>query len=433
MHPSDIAQLVALVILIALSAFFSSAETSFVTVSQIKMRSLAEAGNRSAARVLKITSDSSKMLSAILIGNNLVNISASSLATTLTLSLWGNAAVSITTGLLTLIILIFGEISPKTFATAYAEKIALLYSGPVRVLMVVLTPVIFVINFIAKGVLRIIGFNPNKHKTSITEDELRTMVDVSREEGVIETEEHEMISNVFDFGESQAKDVMIPRIDMTSVSVDSTFDEIVEVFRQDKYTRLPVYEKSVDNVIGIINVKDLLLCEDKSAFSVRNILRKPYYTYEFKHISELMDELKKTSNNFTIVVDEYGSTVGMITLEDLLEEIVGEIRDEYDEDEEDEIIQLNDNEYIISGTTRLNDLEDIINLPKLDEDEDYDSISGFIVSQLGRLPQDGDEVNLENQKLVVDECDKYRIIKIHLYINEVSDETIEASDDDKNN
>lgn len=431
MHPSDVAQLVALIILIALSAFFSSAETSFVTVSQIKMRSLAEAGNKSAQRVIKITSDSAKMLSAILIGNNLVNISASSLATTLTLSLWGNAAVSIATGLLTLIILIFGEISPKTFATAYAEKIALIYSGPVRVLMIVLTPVIFVINFIAKGVLRIIGFNPDKHKASITEDELRTMVDVSREEGVLETEEHEMISNVFDFGESQAKDVMIPRIDMTSVSVDSTFDEIVEVFRQDKYTRLPVYEKSVDNVIGIINVKDLLLCEDKSTFSVRNILRKPYYTYEFKHISELMDELKKTSNNFTIVVDEYGSTVGMITLEDLLEEIVGEIRDEYDEDEEDEIIQINDNEYIISGTTRLNDLEELLNLPKLDEDEDYDSISGFIVSQLGRLPQNDDEVILENQKLVVEECDKYRIIKIHLYINDASEDTAEASEEDK--
>ncbi len=431
MHPSDVAQLVALIILIALSAFFSSAETSFVTVSQIKMRSLADAGSKSAQRVLNITSDSAKMLSAILIGNNLVNISASSLATTLTLNLWGNAAVSITTGLLTLIVLIFGEISPKTFATTYADKIALIYSGPIRVLMIVLTPVIFIINCIAKGVLRIIGFNPNKHKASITEDELRTMVDVSREEGVLETDEHEMISNVFDFGESQAKDVMIPRIDMTSVSVDSTFDEIVEVFRQDKYTRLPVYEKSVDNVIGIINVKDLLLCEDKSTFSVRNILRKPYYTYEFKHISELMDELKKTSNNFTIVVDEYGSTVGMITLEDLLEEIVGEIRDEYDEDEEDEIIQVNDNEYVISGTTRLNDLEDIVNLPKLNEDEDYDSISGFIVSQLGRLPQDGDEVVLENQKLVVEECDKYRIIKVHLYIDEVSDATVETSEEDK--
>ncbi|MGN0375820.1 MAG: HlyC/CorC family transporter [Butyrivibrio sp.] len=431
MDPSVAIQCVALVILIVLSSFFSSAETSFVSVNLIRIRSLAENGNRSARRVLKITSDSSKMLSAILIGNNLVNISASSLATTITLRLWGNAAVSIATGLLTLVVLIFGEIAPKTIATTYAEKIALVYSGPIRALMVVLTPFIIVINFIAKGFLRIMGFNPDKHKASITEDELRTIVDVSREEGVIETDEHEMISNVFDFGESQAKDVMIPRIDMTSVSVDSTFDEIVEVFRKDKYTRLPVYEKSVDNVIGIINVKDLLLCEDKSTFSVRNILRKPYYTYEFKHISELMDELKKTSNNFTIVVDEYGSTVGMITLEDLLEEIVGDIRDEYDEDEEDEIIQLSDSEYIISGTTRLNDLDDIIKLPECEEDEDYDSISGFIVNRLDRLPQDGDEVITDNFRLVVDECDKYRIIKVHLYIRKDSETDSESTEDNE--
>lgn len=428
MDPSVVIQFVALVVLIMLSAFFSSAETSFVTVNQIRMRSLADAGNKSAQRVLKITADSSKMLSAILIGNNLVNISASSLATTVTLSLWGNKAVSIATGLLTIVILILGEITPKTIATAYAEKIALAYSGPIRLLMIILTPFIFIINFMSKGVLKIFRFNPDKQKASITEDELRTLVDVSREEGVLETDEHEMISNVFDFGESQAKDVMIPRIDMTSVSIDSTYDEIVEVFRQDKYTRLPVFEQSVDNVIGIINVKDLLLCEDKESFSVRSILRKPYYTYEFKHISELMDELKKTSNNFTIVVDEYGSTVGMITLEDLLEEIVGEIRDEYDEDEEDEIIQISDSEYIISGTTRLNDLEDIITLPKCEDDEDYDSISGFIVSQLGRLPQNGDQVVLDNFKLAVDECDKYRIIKVHLYIKEDLEADSESTD-----
>lgn len=416
MDPSIIAQIVALVVLIALSAFFSSAETSFITCNKVRIRSLAEDGNRSAQRVLKITADSSKMLSAILIGNNLVNISASSLATLITQQLWGNVAVSISTGVLTILILIFGEISPKTFATSNPEKIALLYSGPITFLMVILTPFIFIINLMAKGVLKLLRFDPNKQKASYTEDELRTIVDVSHEEGVIETDEREMINNVFDFGESQAKDVMIPRIDMTCIPVESTFDEIVEVFRQDKYTRLPVYENNVDNVIGIINVKDLLLCEDKNNFSVTSILRKPFYTYEFKKISELMDELKKTSNNFTIVIDEYGSTVGLITLEDLLEEIVGEIRDEYDEDEEDDIIQINDNEYIISGITRLNDLEEIVDLPKSEEDDDFDSVGGYIVSQLGRLPQDGDEVIIDKLKFVVEECDKYRIIKVHLYI-----------------
>ena len=426
MDPSIVVQIIALVVLILLSAFFSSAETSFVSCNKMRMKSLADDGNKKAARVLRITSNSSKMLSAILIGNNLVNISASSLATLITQNLWGNAAVSIATGVLTIIVLIFGEITPKTIATSSAEKIALVYSGPIWALMVVLTPFIIVINFLAQGILKIFRYDPNKQTTSYTEDELRTIVDVSHEEGVIETDEREMINNVFDFGESQAKDVMIPRIDMTCIPVESTFDEIVEVFRQDKYTRLPVYEETVDNVIGIINVKDLLLCEDKKNFSVTNILRKPYYTYEFKKISELMDELKKTSNNFTIVIDEYGSTVGMITLEDLLEEIVGEIRDEYDEDEEDDIIQINENEYIISGITRLNDLEDLITLPESEEDDDYDSVGGYIVSQLGRLPQDGDEVTIDNLRFVVEECDKYRIIKAHLYVTEDSAETEKA-------
>ena len=421
MDPSIVAQIIALVVLILLSAFFSSAETSFVSCNKMRMKTLADDGNKKAARVLRITSNSSKMLSAILIGNNLVNISASSLATLITQRLWGNAAVSIATGVLTIVVLIFGEITPKTIATSSAEKIALTYSGPIWALMVVLTPFIVVINFLAQGILKIFRYDPNKHTTSYTEDELRTIVDVSHEEGIIETDEREMINNVFDFGESQAKDVMIPRIDMTCVPVESTFDEIIEVFRQFKYTRLPVYEETVDNVIGIINVKDLLLCEDKKNFSVLNILRKPYYTYEFKKISELMDELKKTSNNFTIVLDEYGSTVGMITLEDLLEEIVGEIRDEYDEDEEDDIIQINENEYIISGITRLNDLEDLITLPESEEDDDYDSVGGYIVSQLGRLPQDGDEVTIDNLRFVVEECDKYRIIKAHLYVSEETD------------
>ena len=426
MDPRDVPQLVALIVLLMLSAFFSSAETSLVSVNQIRMRSLAENGNARAKRVLAITSNQSKMLSAILIGNNIVNISASALATMIAQKIWGNAAVSIATGVLTVLVLIFGEISPKTLATANADKMAMIFSGPIRILMIILTPFIIIINFLAKGVLRILGYKEDKNKTSFTEDELRTIVEVSHEEGVLENDEREMINNVFDFGESQAKDVMIPRIDMTCISIDSTFDEIVEVFRKDKYTRLPVYETSVDNVIGIINVKDLLLCEDKKNFSVQNILRKPYYTYEYKKISELMEELKKTSNNFTIIVDEYGSTVGMITLEDLLEEIVGEIRDEYDEDEVDDILQVNENEYLILGTTRLNELEDLVDLPDSEEEDDYDTVGGFIVSQLGRLPQTGDEITVNNLRFVVDKCDKYRIINVHLYITPEGEESEET-------
>lgn len=429
MDPSVAIQFIVLIVLLLLSAFFSSAETSLVTVNQIRMRSLADEGNKKAARVLKITSNSSKMLSAILIGNNIVNIFASSLATTITLQLWGNRFVSLTTGILTLLVLIFGEITPKTIATFHAEKIAMTYSGVISLLIKVLTPVIFIINKLANGFLFILGLDPGKKAASITEDELRTIVDVSHEEGVIEKEERQMIKNVFDFGDSQAKDVMIPRIDMTCVSIDSRYDEIISVFRTDKYTRLPVYEDSVDNVIGIINVKDLLLCEDKASFNVRDILRKPYYTYEFKKTSELMEELKKTSNNFTIVIDEYGSTVGMITLEDLLEEIVGEIRDEYDGDEVDDIIKVNDTEYIFSGTARLNDIEEYIELPDIetDHESDYDSISGFIIDSLKRLPVLGDEVTIGNLRFVVEGCTKNRITKVHAYILDTKKEPDEEN------
>ena len=427
MDPSVAIQIVALVVLIALSSFFSSAETSFVSVNLIRMRSLADDGNKRAARVLKIRENSAKMLSAVLIGNNLVNISASALATMVAQSLFGNSAVSIATGIMTVVVLIFGEITPKTIATANADKIAPVYSSIIWLLMIVFTPVIFILNKVSSAFLFILGFKSDKNQASITEDELRTLVNLSHEEGVIENDEHALISNVFDFGDSQAKDVMIPRIDMTCISVNSTYEEIVEVFREDKYTRLPVYEDNVDNVIGIINVKDLLLCDKEAGFNVRNILRKPYYTYEFKDISELMTEMRKTSNNFTIVVDEYGSTVGMITLEDLLEEIVGEIRDEYDYDEEDDIVKVNDTEYLLSGSAKLNDIDDIFELPK-DEDasEYYDSIGGLIVKHLERLPQEGDEVDLDGLKFIVEKCDKNRIIKVRAYI--VPRNTTDADD-----
>lgn len=414
MAPGDIIQLIVLVFLLILSGFFSSAETALTTVNRMKMRSLADDGNKRALKVLAITDNSGKMLSAILIGNNLVNIYASSLVTTLALDFFGSKWIALATGLLTLFILIFGEITPKTFSTLKAEKISLAYCYVISAVMWIFTPIIFVINKIAMAVLFAIGVDPRKKEQAITEDELRTIVDVSHEEGVLEHEEHEMINNLFDFGNSQAKDVMIQRIDMTCASIDSTYDEIIDIFRAEKYTRLPIYQDSIDNVVGIINVKDLLLYPAGENFHVSKILREPYYTYEFKKTSELMEELKKTSNNITIVLDEYGSTVGMITLEDLLEEIVGEIRDEYDEDEEDCIVKISDTEYSINGMTKLDDLNELIGTNY--SSEDYDSVSGLVIDLLERLPVEGDEVVIKNARLVVDKISNNRIDKLHLFL-----------------
>lgn len=406
-------QILVIVVLLGLSAFFSSAETALTTVNKMRMRSLSESGNKAASRVLKITENPGKMLSTILVGNNIVNIFASSLMTTLTISVFGNAAVGIATGVLTLLILVFGEITPKTLSTLYAEKVALIYSVVIYWLMVIMTPVIFVVNQLSTGVLLLLRVDPNKKREAITEEELRTIVQVSHEEGVIESEEKKMINNVFDFGESVAHDIMVPRIDMVFVDVEATYEELIEIFRKERFTRMPVYEGSTDNVIGIINMKDLILYDQDQPFAIRDYLRQPHYTYEYKKISELMVEMRKTLNNIAIVLDEYGATAGLITLEDMLEEIVGEIRDEYDADEEDEIRMVAEREYLVNGSTKLDDLNERLELQL--ESEDYDSIGGLVIGLLGHLPEEGEEVIYENLRLVVDCVEKNRIDQVHLY------------------
>ena len=422
-------QICTVVVLLCLSAFFSSAETALTTVNRMRVRTLAEAGDKRAITLTKVIEEPGKMLSTILVGNNIVNLSASSLMTTLTMQMFGNKAVGVATGILTLLILVFGEISPKTLATIHSERLALRYAGTIRVMMTLLTPVIFCINQLSLGFLFLLRVDPNKKQEAITEDELRTIVEVSHEEGVIETEEKKMINNVFDFGDSVAKDVMVPRIDMVMVDVNTTFEELMETFRREKFTRFPVYEDTTDNVIGIINVKDILLAEHKTEekpFAIRDFLRQPLYTYEYKNTAELMVELRKTFNNIIIVLDEYGATAGMVTLEDMLEEIVGEIRDEYDEDEEDAVKMIAADEYVISGSTKLDDLNSWLDL-KL-ESEDYDSIGGLVIGLLDHLPEAGEEVNHEGLRLVVDRVEKNRIEKIHLYI--LSDEERETGETD---
>ncbi|SEW24578.1 HlyC/CorC family transporter [[Clostridium] fimetarium] len=422
MDPSSVIQIIIIIILLMLSAFFSSAETAFTTINRIHIRSLAEDGNKRAKKVAELLENSGKLLSAVLIGNTIVNISASAIVTAFVINSFGSEATGIVTGIatgiLTILVLIFGEIAPKTAATIHAEKLALSYAKPISFVMFVLTPVIIIINKLSKYALKFFGIDSSKKKKLMTEDELRTIVTVGHEDGIIESEERRIINNLFDFGDSQAKDIMIPRIDMTLASVDSTYDEILEIFRSEKYTRIPIYEDTVDNVIGIINVKDLLLFDTRDAFNIRGILREPYFTYEYKNTAELLAELRKTSNNITIVIDEYGSTVGMITLEDLLEEIVGEIRDEYDDDEHDSIQKINDNEYRLDGYTKLDDLNDFLALDI--ESEDYDSIGGFIIEKLDRLPIVNDYIELPGIRLVVESASNNRIETVHLYLGPTS-------------
>jgi CBS domain containing-hemolysin-like protein len=420
-------QLLVLIILIFLSGFFSSAETALTTCNRVRMRALEEEGNKKAARVNKILQSYSKMLSSILIGNNIVNLSASALATTLAMRI--NLAVGIATGLLTLIVLLFGEIVPKTWAMLSSEKLSLRYSGIIYTLMTILTPVIFVIDKLSLGILLVMGIDPNKKTSTMTETELKTYVDVSHEDGVIESEEREMIYNVFDFSDAHAKDIMIPRINMVTVSVDDSYTQVLSVFRESMYTRLPVYQDDKDNIIGLINIKDFILSDNPDDFNVRNILRDAHYTYEFKKIADLMYELREKTMNVAFVLNEYGATVGMITLEDLLEEIVGEIRDEYDEDEEEFIQAVDDHSYLVEGSMKLDDINNALGTSLASED--YDSIGGIIIEQLDRLPEDDEEVALDDgTKLKVQGIDQNRIIKVLMTLPAVNAEEKNADNND---
>lgn len=423
MSSGDIFQLIVLVVLLFLSAFFSSAETALTTFNRIRMMTLAEEGNKRAARALKVTDDSGKMLSAILIGNNIVNLSASSIATSLAIRLFGSVGAGVATGILTVLILIFGEISPKTLATLHSEKLAMSYAGIIQTIMTVLTPVIYIINKLSLAFLLLLRVDPNKNDSAMTEEELKTIVDVSHESGVIETGEHEMIHNVFDFSDALAREIMTPRIDMTFISADSTYLEILDIYREDHYTRIPVYESSTDNVIGILNMKDLLLCEDKEHFSVRAIMREPYFTYEKKNTAELFLEMQSSSINLAVVLDEYGITAGMVTMEDLLEEIVGEIHDEYDANEKDLLEKISDTEYLAAGSMNLDDLCDELDIHLTSDD--YDSIGGYFIGSCDHLPAEGEQIITEEGiRLTVTAVSKNRIeqLRIQLPQNDLTPE-----------
>lgn len=421
MDTPGVIQLTTLVLLLILSAFFSSAETALSTVNRIRMRALEEDGNKRAVIVNRILDHYSKMISTILIGNNIVNITASSLLTTLVIRLTGgNTYVGAATGLLTVLVLLFGEIIPKNWAMTNAEKISLAYCKIIYFLMKCLTPVIFLIDKLAGGIMKLLHIDPNK-KNVMTETELRTYVDVSHEDGVIESEEREIIYNVFDFSDAVAKDIMIPRINMVTVSIDASYDELMEVFRKSMYTRVPVYKDDQDTIVGLVNIKDFILASDMDNFHIGDILRDAYYTYEFKKTSDLMLEMREKTMNVAFVLNEYGATVGMITLEDLLEEIVGEIRDEYDEDEEELIQQVEDNVYLVEGSMKLDDINDALDTQL--ESDDYDSIGGIIIESLDRLPEDGEEVTLKNNiTLKVQGIDQNRIRKVLLTLPEDSEE-----------
>ena len=408
-------QIVVLVILIALSGFFSSSETALTTVSKIKIRTMANEGDARAKMVQKVTGNTQKMLSAILIGNNVVNISASSIATVLFVDLFGSSGAGIATGIMTLLVLIFGEITPKNMASRQALKLSLRVAGIIYAITVVLTPVIFVVNHICGFILKLTGADKDDKKAKMTEAEFRTIVDVGNESGAIENEEKDYINNLFDFSDTEVKELMIPRIDVTMINVNWSYAKVRSVFMKEMYTRIPVYDGDSDHVIGILNMKDLLKKKDDEQFSLKSYLREPFFTYEFKNADELFNQMRKKRIHMAIVLDEFGSVSGIVTLEDLLEELVGDIQDEYDEREEKELTEDGPGEYTALGSMNLDDLSDELGL-KL-ESKDYDTIGGYLLGLFDHLPRKGESyVSKDGVIFTASEVRHRRIEKVKIKI-----------------
>lgn len=418
MDPSAIIELIILVILLILSGFFSSAETALTTVSLNKLKTIVDEGGRkgrSAARILKMRENSSKLLSTILIGNNIVNISASALTTVLCSNVFGSKFVGVATGLLTLFVLVFGEITPKTIASLNNLSLSLFFSKPIYVLMVLLTPVIWLLNKICRGIFFILRIDPDKNPDQMTESELLKIVDVSSEEGVIETSEKKMINNVVDFGDAISKDIMIPRADMVCMDVNSSYEQLINLIEEEHYSRIPIYEESKDRIIGILHVKDLIIEQDRmksGELSIRELMRKPVFVYEYQRTAQIFADMKTSSVTMCIVLDEYGVTAGVITMEDLIEEIVGDIRDEYDESENELIKEISPGHYDVEGGVKLDDLNDAIGTCL--ESENYDSIGGLMIELLDRLPKEGDMVRTGEVTLKCGKVERNRALRVDI-------------------
>ncbi len=415
MDPSYTWQIVSLIVLIGLSSFFSMSETALMSINKIKLRHMVEEGVAGAKTVEKLIEDPNKLLSSILIGNNIVNIGASSLATVLATNIFGSSGVGIATGIMTILILIFGEITPKSIAKQKSEAVSLMVIKPIQFTVFIFKPFVYIFTSISSLFIRLFGGDPNESDSFITEEELKTMVDVSEEEGVLENVEKEMIFNVFDFVDLQVKDVMVQRVDIVALDEEATYDEVMDIIKSEQFSRIPVYSETIDNIIGVINVKDFAMVEDlREDFNVSKYVREPFYTFEFKKIVELFKEMKKARTHIAVVLDEYGGTVGLVTLEDLVEEIVGEIEDKYDDDD-DSIEVIKDNEYVVDGSARLHDISELLGVDI--DSEEFDSVGGLMIGALGRMPEEKEEVVTNDITFIAEEIEKTRIKKVRIINN----------------
>lgn len=405
---------IVVVLLIVLSFISSISETAIVSSSKAKLQTLLDQGDKRAEIALKIKENQSQVLATCLVANNIANISVSSLVAMLVQKQFSSDLVGIATGILTFVIMVFSEVTPKNIAATYPETAFLCFAKLIKFIATILGPVSMIVNFCSKMILKPFNIDIDKELETFTEEEIKTIVDISHEEGVLEAEEKNFIHNVFELDELTVKEIMVPRADVTFVNENITYSELLDLFHHELYTRLPVYADTQDNIIGVVNMKDLLVIDtNKKDFDIHKIMREPFFVYENRKVSDLLKEMRLKTQNFAIVLDEYGTTSGIVTMEDILEEIVGDIRDEYDKDEEELIKKISDNEYIIEGSVKIDDINEKLGT-EINKQDDFDSIGGMVLSKLDHIPEENEEVDYDDYHLKVLKMDNNRIELVNL-------------------
>jgi putative hemolysin len=399
-----------LLVLIALSAFFSATETAFSTVNKIRLKHYADNGNKRAKTALDITDRFDQALSTILVGNNIVNLTSSSIATVLAVSLFGDYGPAISTIFITVIVLIFGEILPKSLANENSEAFTLAVSRVLRILMKLFYPVVFLFLKLKEFVVRL--SRSGEASPSVTEDELKYIVESIEEEGVLEQQESELVQHALEFDEKTAQEVLTPRVDMLTIDVEDDLDVNTRIILEERYSRIPVYQGSIDNIIGILHTRDFLeaVIHGRS-LDIRSMLQPAFFIYKTKRLSSLLNDFKRNKMHLAIVADDYGGILGMVTMEDLLEQLVGDIWDE-DEEEEHKFIRLPDGSFEITGDLNILELFDLLDLSPRNFNSEYNAVGGWAMEKLGHIPKVGEQFAYESLHLTIQEMDDQRVTKL---------------------
>lgn len=402
MNPENIRNIIALAVLILMSGYFSATETAFLSCNKTRLRTMAEKGNKRAALVNRLNENYDRLLSTILIGNNIVNLTAASIGTVLFVRLYGDIGATVSTAVITVLVLIFGEITPKNVAKDCPEKLAMFSAPIIRVLIWIFTPLNFLFGLWKKLVSKVLHLESD---SKMSQEELLMLVEEVREGGTIDSEEGDLLKNAIEFNDMRAEDILTHRVDLEAVDIESTKEEIAEVFTQSKFARLPVYEDSIDNIIGILNMKDFYDGTGITAKSIRDIMTKPLFVLKSEKIDELLKLLQETKSQMAVILDEYGGTLGIVTLEDILEELVGEIWDEHDEVTE-EYIPIGENRWRVDCSVNLDDFCDFFGI---ETDSTTISLGGWVMEQLGKVPEAGDSFEFDCLSVSVVETDGQRV------------------------